>query len=345
VKKVPFRGFRGKRELTNKEAEMNKNYKLKFIIATCCFMFIHGLTLLGQQQPLHTMFMFNKMLINPAYAGYHENVCATLHVREQWLGFDGSPKTQSLSLNAPLASQRIGVGFNLQRRTIGVSSATTIDGIYDYRVPMGEGTLSLGVQASGRFLKVDYSDPLVKTIQDISLDPGVGPVSDEKFLANFGAGIYYSTPKFYAGFSAPRLMNSDIDFEVNNLFVAREQAHYYFMTGVALSLTHKLSFVPQVLVRYTQAAPVSVDLNLGLRWYEDFSLAVTMRKGGVDNDLIESVDLIASAKILRGLRLAASYDITLSQLSNYNNGSIEVMMMYCFGEAAKPSSFINPRYF
>ena len=318
---------------------------LKSAIMFFCCLVMQCLTLSGQQQPLHTMFMFNKLLVNPAYAGYHEHPCATLHVREQWLGFDGAPETQSLSFHGPLSSQRIGIGFNLQRRSIGVSSATTFDGIYDYRVPLGKGTLSLGVEASARFLKVDYSDPKVKTVQDIHIDPGAESISDSKFLANVGAGLYYSSSKFYAGISSPRLMNSDIDFELNNLFVAREQPHYYFMTGIALPLDYRMSFVPQVMVRYTQGAPVSVDLNLGIRWYEDYSLAVTLRKGDDVDQFLESVDLIVSAKVIRGLRIGAAYDITLSELRRYSNGSIELMMMYCFGEPAKLSTFINPRYF
>jgi type IX secretion system PorP/SprF family membrane protein len=319
---------------------ISEKLMLIILVTTLCYM--QGI---GQQQSLHTMFMFNKLLVNPAYAGYHEHPCATAHVREQWMGFTGAPKTQSLSFHAPLSAQRIGVGFNVQRRSIGVSSATTIDGIYAYRVPAGAGTLSLGVQASARFMEVDYTDPNVKTIQNIDIDPGVESVSDNKFIANVGAGIYYHTSSFYVGLSAPRLMNSDIDFELNNLFIAREQAHYYLMTGVALKLDHRMSFVPQIMVRYTEAAPVDIDLNLGIRWWEDYSVGVTFRKGGVDNQLLESIDLIASARVLRGLRIGAAYDITLSELRRYSNGSLEVMLMYCFGEPAKPSEIINPRYF
>ncbi|MFZ1675654.1 MAG: type IX secretion system membrane protein PorP/SprF, partial [Saprospiraceae bacterium] len=33
-------------------------------------MMIISLKMSAQQQPLHTMFMFNKLLVNPAYAGY-----------------------------------------------------------------------------------------------------------------------------------------------------------------------------------------------------------------------------------------------------------------------------------
>ena len=324
--------------------EFLKRVGTRLSVAALCIIFCCTASM-AQQQPLHTMFMFNKLLVNPAYAGYHEHPCATAHVREQWLGFEGAPKTQSLSIHGPLSSQRIGIGLNLQRRSIGVSSSTTIDGIYDYRLPMGEGTLSLGVQASGRFLKVDYTDPNVRTVQDIDLDQGVESLADQKFLANVGAGIYYSTPFFYLGISAPRLMSADIDFELNNLFIAKEQAHFYGMAGWALPLEARMSFVPQVMVRYTQGAPVDVDLNLGLRWLEDYSAGITLRKGGVDDRLIESVDLIVSAKVMRGLRIGAAYDITLSELRNHSNGSIEVMLMYCFGEQASAPTFVNPRYF
>lgn len=327
-----------KKNIMKKNIQHIKTYSVISLMLCCA-------TVFAQQQSLHTMFMFNKLLVNPAYAGYHEHPCVTGHIREQWMGFTGAPKTQSLSFHAPLSQQRIGIGFNIQRRSIGVSSATTFDGIYDYRVPVGAGTLSLGVQASARFLEVDYSDPNVKTVQDIDLDPGVESVADSKFLANAGAGIYYYTPTFYVGLSAPRLMNADIDFELNNLFQAKEQAHYYLMTGYAVRLDHRMSFVPQVMVRYTEGAPVDVDLNLGIRWWEDYSLAVTFRKGGIDDRLLESVDLIASAKVLRGLRIGAAYDITMSELKRYSNGSLEVIMMYCFGEAAKPATFFNPRYF
>ena len=330
--------------ISSKMKKMMSFAGVRIYLSCICMIMMYGYVA-GQQQSLHTMFMYNKLLINPAYAGYHEHPCASAIVREQWLGFEGAPKTQSISFHGPLSSQRIGIGFNLERRSIGVSSATTFDGIYDYRLPMGNGTLSLGVQGSARILEVDYNDPAVKTVQDINIDPGIEAISDSKFLANVGAGVYYNTSSFYVGFSAPRLMASDIDFEVNNLFTAREQAHYYLMTGIALRVDHRMSFVPQVLVRYTKAAPVSVDLNLGLHWGEDYSAAVSFRKGGIENQFLESIDIMASAKILRGLRLGAAYDMTMSDLKRYSDGSIEVMLMYCFGEAAKPATFINPRYF
>lgn len=299
----------------------------------------------GQQQRLYTMFMYNKLGLNPGYAGYHEHGCVTAIYRNQWLGLEGSPETQVLSFQTPFGGERIGFGLNLSRETIGISSQTTLDGIYAYKVPLGHGTLSLGAQASIRNMKVDYTDPAIKAVEDLAFDQGVDLGQDSRLVANFGAGVYFHTDRFFAGVSAPRMMNSDIDFEENNLFIAREEQHWYAMTGIVLPLNYSLDFVPQVLARYTKAAPMNFDINASVVWKKDYTMGLTFRSGGAKGDIGESVDLIVSAKVAQGLLMGVSYDLTLSDLRKYSNGSIEVLLRYCFNDAPRQGVFVNPRYF
>ncbi len=299
----------------------------------------------AQQQRLYTMFMYNKLGLNPGYAGYHEHGCLTAIYRSQWLGFEGAPETQVLSFHSPLGGDRIGLGLGLSRESIGISSQITLDGIYAYKVPVGNGTLSLGAQASIRSMNVDYTDPAVMAVEDLTLDQGIDLGQDNRFVANFGAGVYYHTDHFYFGVSAPRMMNSDIDFEENNLFIAREERHWYAMTGVVLPLSHTVDLVPQVLARYTGAAPPDFDINASLIWKRDYSLGFTFRTGGGEGDIAESLDLIATARVARGLMLGVAYDLTLSELRKYSNGSIEVLMRYCFNDVGRQGVFVNPRYF
>lgn len=299
----------------------------------------------AQQQRLYTMFMYNKLGLNPGYAGYHESGCLTAIYRSQWLGFQGAPETQVLSFHTPFGGERIGFGLNLSRETIGISSQITLDGIYAYKVPLGNGTLSLGAQASIRSMEVDYTDPALMAIENLSLDQGVDLAKDNRFVANFGAGVYFSTDRFYAGVSAPRMMNSDIDFEENNLFIAREERHWYAMTGVVIPINYSVDFVPQVLARFTDAAPLDFDINASVIVKKDYSLGMTFRTGGGEGDIGESLDFIATAKVARGLLLGVSYDMTLSELKKYSNGSIEVLLRYCFNEAPRQGVFVNPRYF
>lgn len=299
----------------------------------------------AQQQRLYTMFMYNKMAMNPGYAGYHQDGALTGIYRSQWIGLEGAPESQILSYHTAFGGERIGFGLSLARETIGISSQTTFDGVYAYKLPIGPGTLSLGAQASVRNMMVDYTDPSVQAIEDLTFDQGVDLARDSRWVANFGAGAYFHTDRFYAGIAAPRMMNSDIDFEENNLFISREERHWYLMTGVVLPLNYSLDLVPQVLVRYTEVAPVDVDLNATIIWKEDFGFGMTYRAGGDKDNLGESIDLIASAIVARGLLLALSYDITLSDLREYSNGSVEVALRYVFKAPARQGKFVNPRYF
>ena len=323
---------------------MNKKKYLRFCFFVLVFFAFFKMGN-SQQEQLYTMFMYNKLGLNPGYAGYQEHPCFTGIYRNQWMGFEGAPETKLISFNAPLNNQRLGLGFMVSQHNIGISQRLTVDGMYSYRIPMGNGTLSLGVQASGRSHEVDYTNPLIRTVQNINIDPGVDLVKDSKFVVNFGAGAYYATDFFYLGISAPRLMNADIDFDGNELFVAREVRHFYAMSGFVIPLSYKLDFIPQVLVKYAEASPIDADINLMLSWRQKYSLGVSYRTGGATDDIAESIDFMASAKILRGLTLGLAYDVTLTDIANYSNGSLEVMMRYCIGEAGQPSEFVNPRYF
>ncbi|MDX1476273.1 MAG: type IX secretion system membrane protein PorP/SprF [Saprospiraceae bacterium] len=301
--------------------------------------------LAGQQQGLYTMFMFNKLGLNPGYAGYHDHACVSAIYRSQWLGFEGAPESQMVSIQGPVNQQRIGLGLNLHRMSLGISSQVTLDGIYAYRIPMGSGTLSLGAQASVRQMRVDYSDPALRAVQDLSFDPGVDIGTESKTVANFGAGLYFNTDRFYVGFSVPRLMNADIDFEENNLFVSREEQHFYLMTGYVLKLDYTLDLVPQVLVKYVNGAPVNVDINASIVWKRDYTFGLTARTGGADGDTFDSLDALVAARVARGLTLGVAYDLTLSELSKHANGSLELVLRYCFNEDARQIKFENPRYF
>ena len=56
----------------------------------------------AQQEPQYTQFIFNKLTYNPGYAGSFVSPTLTAIYRNQWLGIDGSPKTQILTYNQHL---------------------------------------------------------------------------------------------------------------------------------------------------------------------------------------------------------------------------------------------------
>ncbi|MFK7933654.1 MAG: PorP/SprF family type IX secretion system membrane protein, partial [Saprospiraceae bacterium] len=111
------------------------------------FLILLALTATAQQDQQYTQFMFNKLGYNPGYAGSQNAACITAIARNQWIGLEGAPETQALTFNMPVSGQRVGVGANIIRNTIGESENVTVDAAYAYRIPMGNGMLGLGMQA------------------------------------------------------------------------------------------------------------------------------------------------------------------------------------------------------
>lgn len=304
--------------------------------------FSAGLT--AQHEQLYTQFMFNKQLFNPGYVGNEDVASATLLLRDQWNGFKGAPKTQLLSATTPLNDNKIGLGINLINHKIGINKRLTLEGMYAYRIKTELGTLSLGMQGSMRRYDLDFASPDIVTTQSIDLDPTINPVRLSKNIFNFGFGLYFNTELYYFGASIPRLAQANLDFDGNSA-ITEESRHLYLMGGAAFVVNPSVTFRPQVLFKYVANAPYDIDINMGLTFREKYTSALTYRTGGNNGGSGESIDLIFSIQTTPQLMFGFAYDITLSDIRTYQNGSIEVMAHYMFAKRTSQEEIINPRYF
>ncbi|MFP5471650.1 MAG: type IX secretion system membrane protein PorP/SprF, partial [Bacteroidia bacterium] len=60
----------------------------------------------AQQDYQVTHFTFDRLSINPGYAGINDQLCASGIFRNQWTGFDGNPETRVLNIHSPVAILR-----------------------------------------------------------------------------------------------------------------------------------------------------------------------------------------------------------------------------------------------
>ena len=67
---------------------------LKLLIFPLLFLFSANLQ--AQQDSQYTQYMYNTVVVNPAYAGSRGAMSVFGMHRNQWVGFDGAPKTLSL---------------------------------------------------------------------------------------------------------------------------------------------------------------------------------------------------------------------------------------------------------
>jgi type IX secretion system PorP/SprF family membrane protein len=299
----------------------------------------------AQQEEQYTQFMQHKMTYNPAYAGAEPAVTLTALARNQWLGLDGAPQTQMIGVNVPILNQKIGVGVNLFRHTIGITDQYTGALSYGYHLNLGRGRLGLGVQGSVRLLQVDFSE--VQGTQPIETDPAIPAGLQSKFVPNFGAGIFFDNQKFYLGISVPRLLNANIDLADSGDVISREVNHFYLMTGLSLDLSDKVSFQPNLLIKYVTQSPFDGDLNLNFVFDQKLIAGASYRLGGAkQNSVGESLSFLAGLKFAQAFTFSVSYDATLTTLRQFNSGTIEGVLQYSIGrDREAPPNIQGPRDF
>lgn len=285
----------------------------------------------AQQEQQYTQFMFNKQAFNPAYVGSHTSSELTAIYRQQWLGLDGAPGTQVLSYNLPLANQTVGLGANLVRNNIGISTSTALDLAYCYRFEVRRGHLGIGVQASLKHFRQNWADNRLHGTQDLTTDDAIPAEPRRKMVPNFGLGLYYNEEKFYCGFSLPRLVSSSIDFAEDGSTLSREVKHFYLMGGINIGIREAFVLKPQVLVKYALNAPIDADLNCSALFSQRFLAGLTYRTGaGETSTAGESLDFLAGVQATSKIYFGLSYDIGLTKLRKYHNGSIEAVVRYGF---------------
>lgn len=297
----------------------------------------------GQQERQYSQFMYNKLAINPAFAGSMSSTSFSALYRNQWLGFEGSPVTQTISANVPLFDQRVGIGANLIHSTIGISEMWTLSGMYAYRLPLGNGFISGGLEASLRYYGVNYNDGRLYADQDLALDHAVVEDNLSKFVPNVGLGAYYSDQQFFIGMSVPRILSSNIDF-TNAVLASREVQHFYLMTGYSLELAEELFLTPQLNLKFAKNSPISADVNVMFDIMQKFNAGVSYRTGGIRSLYGESIDILGGFRIKQRLFLGLAYDIPVGELGRYNNGSMELMLRYQMPDEFG-TNVQNPRFF
>ncbi len=288
---------------------------------------------LCQQQVMFTQYMFNGLALNPAYAGSDETLNLTLLAREQWLGFDGGPANQMFSGHLPLGPQKkIGVGLTVEKEKIAVTEVMNFYASYAYKIPVKNGHLALGLQGG----LTHHSQELTA----LALPPGVvDPSFDENIsslLPNFGTGIYYSSKRFYAGFSIPMLIQNSFDNR-DAVLVAKQARHYFLTSGYLIDLNPTLKLKPHILIKSVEGAPLNIDLNANLLIRELVWLGASFRN-------LNSLNALLEIQLNRQLRLGFAFDFINSELGNVSSGSGEIMLNYRVSKKV-PERVLSPRYF
>jgi len=287
----------------------------------------------GQHTPLTSQYLFNGLVINPAYAGSRDALAANLTYRQQWVGFDGAPVTQLISVHAPLARRKVGVGLLLYNDRIGVSNETGIFSTYAYRIRLPKGKLSLGLGAGLTLLRANWSDV---SLQDNN-DQAFNGTSNAAPRPNFSAGLFYYSKTLYIGASLPFILTHRYQLTGEGYSFRQEQldAEPMLTGGYVVKMTKDLKLKPTALLRYRLDSGVQGDISANLIIKDKVWAGLSYRTGDA---VIGMIEVLPTPQ----WRLGYSYDLGLSAIRRYHHGSHELMIQYEFGYRIRVR---DPRYF
>jgi type IX secretion system PorP/SprF family membrane protein len=294
--------------------------------------------LFAQQDPMYSQYVFNGLLINPAYAGSREVLNATALYRNQWINIPGAPKTGAFSLDSPMKNEKVGLGLNVVFDKIGVTHQTGISGIYSYKVYFSnQSVLSFGLQAGVGFYNSNNTE--VRYTDDSLIDPAFQE-DYHRVLPNFSFGTYFHSDKFYAGLSVMDILGKTIENQIypnmaNDLNI-NVVSHFFLNTGYLFDLSPDVRLQPSMLVKYVAGAPLEGDINAVLLYYDLLAFGISYRS-------FASVDFLLQVKVNKQLSLGYTYEYSTNELSNFTSGSHEIVLRYQFDFSR--GKFLTPRFF
>ncbi|MBT8325125.1 MAG: type IX secretion system membrane protein PorP/SprF [Bacteroidia bacterium] len=284
----------------------------------------------AQQDPQYTHYMYNTMSVNPAYAGQRETFSVVGLNRSQWVGIEGAPQTQSLALHSPLRNNNIGLGLNIVNDALGPATETFIDGNFAYTVRLDENftKLSFGLKAGVQLLDTDWSKGRFRN-PDVAFNENVNLTS-----LIFGGGLYLHSRKWYLGVSVPNFLTTQHydDFQES---LATESTHFFLIGGYVFNLSNTTKLKPAFLVKGVSGAPLIADVSANMLFNEKVTVGLAWRWD-------DSISGMAGFQVTEGMYIGYGYDLTTTDLNNYNSGTHEIILRFEFKNYGK---LLSPRFF
>ena len=293
-----------------------------------------GISISGfsQQDPVYTQYMNNLLTIQPAYAGLSGTLNFTGLSRAQWIGFDGAPNTNSLTISGPINRYDIALGLSIVNDKWGPLRQNGINVDYAFRVKLRQDQyFSFGIKGEINTFQANFTDLRIIDPDDIVFKYDV----KLKFLPNLGLGFLWHGERFFLGASSPKILRHTIKAD-NDTSSYKEVYHIYGMGGYVFFINDIVKFKPTILYRWAERTPSYVDFTASFLLYDRVWLGATYR-------LKNSVGFIFQYNVNPQLKFGYAYDLTTFHPIQVNSGTHEFMISYDFVTIRRGR--VTPKYF
>ncbi|MFV0506177.1 MAG: type IX secretion system membrane protein PorP/SprF [Bacteroidales bacterium] len=288
----------------------------------------------AQQKVQNTMYLFNPLSYNPAYAGTNGEMAASAIFRNQWTNIDGAPITGFLTLESPIW-KNLSLGVNAEYDQIGArtNAGGAVDLAAKVKLNQQGQFLSMGIKLGVNNVNFDNTkfNSVVNEGEPLN-------TSWSRTNFNFDLGLYWYGEQFYFGLSTLSLLeNPMVTDGLNGLdgSIYKSRMHFYHFGAYYWELSQNVAFKPSYMLKYVDNAPMSFDLNASFLLYHLAWVGANFR---YDNTV--GAHLIMN--ISPNLELGYAYEFAIDKDSQNLGGTHEVMLRYRYKKSIK---FRTPRRF
>jgi type IX secretion system PorP/SprF family membrane protein len=288
----------------------------------------------AQQDPQYSLYMFNGLALNPAYAGSSTGTIAGINYRTQWLGMEGAPKTATANIHMRYGQEKLGTGLLVSNDQIGLFKRNQMRLAQAYHLRFKKFIIGMGIQANYEQMSAGFANA--------HYNNGSGD-ADNAFLANqtfstinFGAGLYVYNNKFWFGYSAPALMKQEWSKASLGSMSAYQSFHHFLTGGYVFIYGRKWTYKAMGLVKMHESLTPSIDAGF-MAYYGNVVGA------GFSNRMNDAWIAMLEFQLGDYARLVYAFDYTSSPLKNYTNGTHELMIKFYLSSNYRGQ--VSPRLF
>ncbi|MDH3649862.1 MAG: PorP/SprF family type IX secretion system membrane protein [Saprospiraceae bacterium] len=306
--------------------------------------------ILAQQTPQYTMTMLDKYRFNPAYAGMEASLVITGSLKSQWETFPGQPKFQQVNAHLPLYIANGGAGFKFYHDAVGAEQTMGFQASYNYVIDSDIGIFSVGLSAgmiqkkiNGALLRtpdgiyegntIVHNDPILSSTKG----SGIGPTAS--------LGVFFANDYIEAGIAIDQAFGNTI--KANNA----EETTFQLKRGVnafveySYAVTDEIVLYPAIFAK-TDLVQTQLDVMVRAEYQDLYFGGLVFR--GYNANTVDAVAIFLGTRISSSLKVGYAYDITLSGLRNFTDGTHELFVQYDLNKPVgigRPEKIIyNPRY-
>ncbi|MFN8256647.1 MAG: type IX secretion system membrane protein PorP/SprF [Bacteroidales bacterium] len=295
---------------------------------------------------VYNQYLTNPFLYNPAWAGSTTYDELRGSHREQWVGIQDAPTTQTLSFQKKF--RNVGLGANLYNDQNGRTGYQGFELAYAYHLQLSnykavkkQNMLVFGLSLSMHHYKVDVND-----LMSENYDPALDGDKTSAWVPAMNFGLLYRNGHYNLGLSVTQLLSKSIkfgDIEAESV----KPGTVYLFNSYDLQVSSLLEVSPSILIKYNQNNEKQFDAGLKTTYRGNFGTNIwfgIFYRGMLDSVSVMGNAIIANAGIVfNRYYFGYTYEMSLSDLKTYNSGTHEITVGYNFG-GRQQRNLKNPAY-